>query len=154
MRTLAALGLACLIGGCGFFPVKVDQPIMISPEMAADMPAKGCPWVDSERYRAPVRLAGTPSTAPLLPTPFVPGCAIIRFHVAADGSVYNAALRSTLPVNDGPTALATLQQMRFAPARRPETQFVIRLSMKRDSAGRISVGAETRPGETFFGGDS
>jgi hypothetical protein len=154
IRIVAALGLACLVGGCGFFPVRVDQPVMIAPDMAADMPAKACPWVDNERGRAPVRLAGTPGAAPAMPAPFVSGCAIIRFHVAADGSVYKPALRSALPVNDGPTALASLQQMRFAPARRPETQFVIRLSMKRDSAGRVSVGTETRTGLGFFGGDS
>ena len=152
IRAMAALGLAGVVAGCGFFPVKVDQPVMIQPDMAADEPALACPWVDSERYGAPVRVAGTPATAPAMPAPFVSGCAIIRFHVAADGSVYKAALRSALPLNGGPTALATLQQMRFAPASRPETQFMVRLSVKRDSAGRVSVGTETRPGETFWAG--
>ena len=151
VQTLSALGLALLLSGCGFFRTSDEQPVIIPVEMAASEPALACPWVDAERYRAPVRLAGPSSAAIPQPVPFVAGCAIVRFRVAADGSVYMPALRAAYPLNDGPTALAAVQQMRFQPGRKPETEFVLRVSVKHDNAGHVLVATETRPGTTFFG---
>ena len=153
-QAFIALSLTLLAGGCEFFPVSPDQPVIIPPDIAADVPAKACPWVDSERGHAPVQLAGTPGTAPVIVPPFVPGCAIIRFRVDADGSVYKPALRAAYPLNDGATALAAVQQMRFQPGRTPQTQFVLRLSMKQDTAGRVSVTTETRRPASFFSDES
>ena len=125
----------------------------MAPEMNVDDPAFACPWLDAERYRAPVQLPGTSGMAPAPHAPFVPGCAIVRFRVAADGSVYKAALRAANPLDDGPTALAAVQRMRFQPARKPEVFFVLRLSMKRDTTGHISITTDTRSRLAFLEND-
>ena len=148
-----ALGLALLAGGCTAARSDASRPAFVPPAMAADTsPAVACPWLDSEHYRPAVPLAGVPPAGaagvPPLPAAataaFVPGCAILRFTVNADGTVAAAALRAANPLNDGPTALAVLQQMRFQPARDPAVPFMIRLGMQRDSAGRISITPDTR----------
>ncbi len=145
------LSLGALTGGCTANPSGAARPLKLTPEMAADTPAFACPWIDAEHYRIPAKLPGA-AAAPL--APFVPGCAIIRFRVAADGSVFSPALRAANPLNDGPTALAALRQMRFAPARKADTQFVIRLEMRRDNSGGVSVTTETRGGAVLFGEES
>jgi hypothetical protein len=103
--------------------------------------AQGCPWVEGEHFRPAMPVPGTPLVSP---RPFVGGCAIVKFTVAADGTVSEAALRAAYPLNDGPTALAALRQMRFQPARRPNTVFLIRLRMRRDADGRVTVVPDTR----------
>ncbi len=148
--TMLALGISVLTGGCSSNRASATRPLALTPEMAAESPAFACPWLDAEHYRVPTRL---PGAAPAPAMPFVPGCAIVRFRVAADGSVFSPALRAANPLNDGPTALAALRQMRFAPARKFNTQFVIRLSLRRDAAGNVSVTTETR-GSALFDDES
>ena len=145
---LATLGLAALTGGCVPRPRAESAPPVITGDMAASHPEFACPWVDAERGRAPARLAAAPGS---VPAAFMPGCAIIRFSVAADGSPYKAALRAALPLSDGPTALAMLQGMRFQPASQPDARFVMRLSVKLDSARRPVVFTQTRTYTGFFG---
>jgi hypothetical protein len=113
--------------------------------MAANAPpAIACPWVDGEHYRVPARLVQSAAVPPAVAAQFVSGCAIIRFTVAQDGSVSSAALRAANPLNDGPTALAVLHDMRFVPVRNPSANFVIRLGMQKDAAGNVTITPETR----------
>ena len=122
------------------------------PALAADTrPAVACPWLDTEHYRQPAPLpAAAGAASPAVAANFVPGCAIIRFTVGADGMISSATLRAANPLTAGPTALAALQQMRFQPAHNPKVPFVIRLGMQRDSAGHIAIVPETRPRLTRF----
>jgi hypothetical protein len=141
MGRVACLTAAGLLGGCGLFggPARMAAaPVVVPPDGPV---AQACPWVEGEHYRPAVVL---PGTALVPPKPFIPGCAIVKFTVAADGRVADAALRAAYPLDDGPTALAALRQMRFAPARRPDAVFLIRLSLRRDPDGRVTVVPDTR----------
>jgi hypothetical protein len=138
-------GLMLLTAGCSANHARLAPPVAVMT------PALACPWLDGEHYRAPVKLSDASATAPLSPKNVVTGCAILRFRVAADGSVSSAALRAANPLNDGPGALTVLRNMRFQPARRLDTQFVIRLDMRRDSTGHVTVTTETRRHAPFFG---
>ena len=145
--TLFSIGLAGLLSGCGM--LGGHQEVASGPLMVPfDGPvAEACPWVEGERYRPAVVVPGT-VMAP--PRPFVVGCAIVKFRVAADGSVSAAALRAAYPLNDGPTALAALQRMRFQPGRTADTVFLIRLSMRHETDGRVTVTPDTRTRAGFW----
>jgi hypothetical protein len=141
MMAVVSLGLAGPLCGCGLFGAHRQVstgPVVVPPTAPA---ALACPWVEGEHSRPAVAV---PGTALVPPKPFVPGCAIVRFTVAADGTVSEAELRAAYPLDDGPTALAALRQMRFQPARKPSTEFVVRLSLRRDAYGRVTVTPETR----------
>lgn len=142
-----ALSLAVLTGGCSAIHSGTARQTPVEPALEADTtPAVACPWLDTEHYQPPVALPGAAAAAPpAVATHFVPGCAIIRFTVGADGTVTSSALRAASPLTAGPTALAALQQMRFQPAHNPKVQFIIRLGMQRDSAGHIAIVPQTRP---------
>jgi hypothetical protein len=141
MMAAASLGLAGLLGGCGMFGGR-PQVVAGPPVVPFDAPAaQGCPWLEGEHFRPAVAVPGT-VMAP--PKPFVQGCAIVKFTVAADGHVSSTALRAAYPLDGGPVALAALQQMRFQPGRSADAVFLIRLSLRRDAAGRVTVTPDTR----------
>jgi hypothetical protein len=141
-----ALALALTTGACTASRADGSARVAGVPAYAAaTSPASACPWVEGEHYRTPSGTLNPASVPPPIAAHFVPGCAIIRFTVAPDGSVSSAALRAANPLNDGPTALAVLQTMRFQPARDPDTKFVIRLGMVKDAAGNVSILPQTRP---------
>ncbi len=151
-RPSLAVLLPLLASGCGPAPTDTN-PEPVFSALSANGPASvECPWVDGERGRSAVVLPEASGHPPVQIANFVPGCAILRFTVTPDGRVASAALRAAAPLNDGPTALAALQLMRFQPARSPDALFIVRLSMHRDDLGHIAVTPDTPYGSSrFFG---
>jgi hypothetical protein len=139
---LTILAPLALLGGCGMMHAQAPSAAPIAK--ADDVPAVACPWVDGEHAHAPSVLQGSDPLPLSAPAAFRPGCAIIRFTVSADGRVSGAALRAAYPLDNGPVALAALQHMRFQPARNSNTTFVIRLGLRGDATGHVTVTSDTR----------